>query len=78
MAEMYEEFYEKSYKIRKRFLEIFGELGYGHLTTAFSEAEILIALLSGVMNFNEKNVRDKNRDRIVISKGHGAGMLFPV
>lgn len=78
MTATYEELYEKSYKMRKRFLEIFGELGYGHLTTSFSETEILIALLYKTMNFNKKNMHDRNRDRLVISKGHGAGMLFPV
>lgn len=78
MGKSYEKLYEKSYEMRKRFLEIFTELGYGHLTTAFSETEILIALLAETMNFNKENINDPNRDRLVISKGHGAGMLFPI
>lgn len=78
MGQSYGQLYQKSYEMRKRFLEIFTKLGYGHLTTAFSETEILIALLSETMNFHAGNVNDKNRDRLVLSKGHWAGMLFPV
>lgn len=73
MARM--ELYEKSYQMRKRFLEIFTELGYGHLTTAFSETEILISLLERVMEFHKDG---HPKDRLVLSKGHGAGMLFPI
>lgn len=78
MDRVYAELNKKSYEMRKRFLEIFTELGYGHLTTAFSETEILIALLLKTMNFNAENKNSPDRDRLVISKGHGAGMLFPI
>lgn len=72
---MNEELYAKSFSMRHRFLELFTELGYGHLTSAFSEAEILIALFEKVMRFD----RDKKPiDKFVLSKGHGAGMLFPI
>ncbi len=67
--------YEKSYQIRKRFLEIFTELGYGHLTTAFSETEILILLMEQIIRFDDDK---KPVDRLVLSKGHGAGLLYPI
>lgn len=67
--------YEKSHQMRRRFLEIFTGLGYGHLTTAFSETEILVSLLERVMEFHKDG---SPRDRLVLSKGHGAGMLFPI
>lgn len=67
--------YDKSYAIRKRFLELFSELGYGHLTTAFSETEIMIALFEKVMRFDENK---RPVDKFVLSKGHGAGMVFPI
>ncbi|MCR4842023.1 MAG: hypothetical protein K5840_02045 [Eubacterium sp.] len=70
-----EEYYEKSYRIRKRFIEIFSKLGFGHLTTAFSETEIMIALFEGVMRFDENR---KPIDKFVLSKGHGAGMIYPI
>lgn len=75
---MYSKLYKKSYQIRKRFLELFTQLGYGHLTTGFSETEILITLLYKVMNFSKDNIDSEDRDRIIISKGHGSGMLFPI
>ncbi len=69
------DYYEKSYQLRRRFLEIFTGLGYGHLTTAFSETEILTALFERIIRFDESK---KPIDKFVLSKGHGAGMLFPV
>ena len=68
-------YYNKSYEIRKRFLELFSELGHGHLTTAFSETEIMISLFEGVMRFDEDK---KCLDKFVLSKGHGAGMIYPI
>lgn len=67
--------YKKSYDIKKRYLEIFSNLGYGHLTTTYSETEIMIVLLEEIMNLVGP---DEARDRLVISKGHGAGILFPI
>ena len=67
--------YDKSYTIRKRFLELFSELGYGHLTTAFSETEIMIALFEKIIRFDESK---KPIDKFVLSKGHGAGMVYPI
>ncbi len=68
-------YYEKSTLIRRRFIELFSELGFGHLTTAFSEAEILIALFEEVMRQDENG---KFIDKFVLSKGHGAGMVYPI
>ena len=68
-------YYEKSFAMRQRFLELFSNLGFGHLTTAFSETEILIALFEKVMRFDEDR---RPIDRFVLSKGHGAGMVYPI
>lgn len=74
-AESIDTLYQKSKTIRRRFLDIFTHLGYGHLTTAFSETEILITLLEKVMNYRPQA---PDSDRLYISKGHGAGMMFPI
>ncbi len=71
----YEVWYKKSYTIKKRYLDIFSRLGYGHLTTTYSETEIMILLMEEIMNLVGE---DESRDRLVISKGHGAGILFPI
>lgn len=75
MMKEYGDWYKKSYEIKKRYLALFSQLGYGHLTTTYSETEIMIWLLEEIMNFDGS---DEERDRLVISKGHGAGILFPI
>ena len=61
---------EKAYQYRKRFLEIFTRLGFGHLTSAFSWTELATVLL------HEFYVN--GTDRLFVSKGHGIGILFPI
>jgi Transketolase, N-terminal subunit len=60
----------KAYQYRKRFLDIFTRLGFGHLTSAFSWAEIATVLL------HEFYVQ--GTDHLFVSKGHGIGILFPI
>lgn len=78
MSNNYKELYQKSYKMRKRFLEVFTKLGFGHVTTAFSMTEISIALYYEILKYKKEDPDWIDRDRLVISKGHGAGMLFPI
>ena len=70
--------YEFSYKMRKRFLEIFTTVGFGHVTSAFSMTEIVVALYKEILRYNTARPDWAERDRFVLSKGHGAGMLFPI
>lgn len=48
----YEDLYEFSYKMRKRFLEIFTTVGFGHVTSAFSMTEIVVALYKEILRYN--------------------------
>lgn len=73
----YEEMYELSYRMRKRFLDLFTRLGFGHVTSAFSLTEIIGALYMKTMNYRVNEPAWEECDRLVVSKGHGAGMLFP-
>lgn len=50
--------------------------GSGHVTSAFSAADIVAALYFAEMNVSAENVRDADRDRFVLSKGHGAPVLY--
>ena len=77
-AREFESLYALSYQMRKRFLEIFTRLGFGHVTTAFSATEILLTLYKEVLCYQAENPNWGGRDRFVLSKGHGAGMLFPI
>ncbi len=73
-----EELRKKSLAMRRRFLEMFTELGFGHVTSAFSLTEILVALYYRTMRYRADEPLWPMRDRIVMSKGHGVGMLFPI
>ena len=49
-----------------------------HLGSCLSLAEILIALYFDVASLNEQFPNERTRDRIVLSKGHGAPALFQI
>lgn len=42
-----------------------------HLGGSLSLVEIMAALYGDVMNFNAQNITSENRDRLILSKGHG-------
>lgn len=65
----YEDLYEFSYKMRKRFLEIFTTVGFGHVTSAFSMTEIVVALYKEILRYNTARPDWAERDRFVLSKG---------
>lgn len=51
----------------------------GHFASAMSCVEIVIALyLGGIMNFDKDKVNCPERDRFIMSKGHGAATLYSV
>lgn len=69
---------KKVYDYKKRFLDIFTGIGFGHLTSAFSWAEIATVLYHEILDISEDYQTSKDRDQVIVSKGHGVGMLFPV
>jgi transketolase len=52
------------------------EAGSGHPSTCCSAADIMAALFFGGMHFDPKNPKNPNNDRLVLSKGHGAPVLY--
>ena len=78
MRYTFEELKNITYDTRKRFLELFTALGYGHVTSAFSWAEIAVILYYEIMNLPNNLSSVKIPDRMVVSKGHGCGILFPI
>lgn len=68
----------KTYQYRKRFLELFTSIGFGHVTSAFSWAEIATVLYHEIMEQKPLEDAKGNYDKLVVSKGHGAGILFPI
>ena len=65
----------KAFCYRRRFLELFTTIGFGHVTSAFSWTEIATVLYNEIMI---GRAGEANADKMVISKGHGAGILFPI
>lgn len=63
-------------KIRKFTIESIGKLGVGHIGGALSLCEILSVLYFDVMNIDPKNPKMEDRDRFVLSKGHGGPAVY--
>lgn len=70
---------EKSKWLRKQLLELVVNTQKGHIPSCYSCAEIVVALFyGGYLNYNATNPDDENRDRILVSKGHAAMVLYPI
>jgi len=52
------------------------EAGSGHPSTCCSAADIVAALFFGGMKIDPKNPKNPNSDRFILSKGHGAPVLY--
>ena len=52
------------------------EAGSGHPTTCMSAAEVVATLFFGEMRYHPKDPQHIDNDRFVLSKGHGAPILY--
>ncbi len=66
----------KAFEIRKLTIQTIGQLGVGHIGGALSLCEVLAALYFEVLNIDPQNSKMENRDRFVLSKGHGGPALY--
>ncbi len=64
--------------IRKKILELTKVAGGGHLGGGLSMVDVTVALYHHVMNIDPKNPDWADRDRFILSKGHGAIALDPI
>ncbi len=68
---------EMAKKIRVDIVEMLCESGSGHPGGSLSLADIFSYLyFSGIMNIDPKNPNKKDRDRIVLSKGHACPVWY--
>jgi transketolase len=65
-------------KFRMDVFDILHDKGTGHWGGASSAAELLTALYFEVMNIRPEEPRWPDRDRLVLSKGHAAAILYTV
>jgi len=64
--------------LRIDIVEMIGAAGSGHPGGSLSEVELLVALYYGVMRHDPADPAWKDRDRFILSKGHGCPALYAV
>ena len=57
-------------------IKMIGAAGSGHPGGSLSEVELLVALYFNVMRHDPKNPTWRDRDRFILSKGHGCPALY--
>ena len=63
-------------QLRKDILIMLAEAGSGHTGGSLSCVELILALYSYKLRFDSKNPAWEDRDRFVLSKGHGCPTLY--
>lgn len=71
-----EEIVQKTKGIRKKIIRTNVGAGQGHTGSDLSEADILACLFFRILNLNPGRMEDPNRDRFILSKGHGVCGLY--
>lgn len=69
---------ERSKKLRKDIVEMLEHGGRGHLASALSLVEILSVLYDDVLSYRAEEPLWLDRDRLILSKGHGCMALYAV
>ncbi len=70
---------EKSKFIRCETLKIHKLAPETRVASSLSPIEIFVSLYYGnILKYNPKDPRDDNRDRFIISKGHGSISMYPI
>ena len=68
---------ELAHEHRIKFLKMCGETGDSiHIGGDLSSTDVMIALYHHVMNVDPKDINMPNRDRFILSKGHGAACMY--
>ncbi len=76
MANRYEMLQEKATEIRKLTIQTIGKLGVGHIGGALSLCEVLSVLYFDAMHVDPQDPKMADRDRFVLSKGHGGPAVY--
>jgi transketolase len=69
---------EKAHQIRKDIVQTVVWAGGGHIGGSLSQVEILVALYYKYLNVDPKRPDWADRDRVILSKGHGGVGYAPV
>ena len=66
----------RSIYLRTRIVHVLGRGGRGHVGTSLSLVEILRVLFDSVLRYDPSNPKWSQRDRFILSKGHGCIALY--
>lgn len=69
---------ERSIELRRRIVHVLGRGGRGHVGTSLSPVEILRVLYDTVLRFDPSQPKWPQRDRFILSKGHGCIALYVI
>ncbi|MFC1679846.1 transketolase [Elusimicrobiota bacterium] len=64
--------------VRREIIEILAASGRGHIASAFSLVEMLLVLYREVLRVDPRRPDWEDRDRLILSKGHGCLALYPI
>ena len=59
-------------QIKRNILKVASSAGEGHLGSSFSVLDLLFVLYDGVANISPSNQNSKDRDFVILSKGHAS------
>ena len=62
--------------IRQNIIFMNSNAGAGHTGADLSETDILASLYFNILSYNMEKPEDPDRDRFILSKGHGAGGYY--
>lgn len=66
----------KSKSVRRKIIKMNSHAGAGHTGADLSETDILTSLYFRFLRYDIDNLKDPDRDRFILSKGHGIGGLY--
>lgn len=67
---------ERARRVRLHVLSMVHRAKSSHVGSAFSIVDMLVTLYFEVMQIDPQNPEDPERDRLILSKGHGAAALY--
>jgi transketolase len=76
MRKSLEELQEIAKRVRRDIVEMTGAAKSGHPGGSLSAVEVVVELFFDYMRIDPKNPKWEDRDRFILSKGHGAPVLY--
>lgn len=77
--ELFEILKEKAQWVRRETLKLHKRAPETRVASSLSDIEIFVVLYyGGILSYDSQNVQAEDRDRLIISKGHGAVSLYPI